>query len=325
MTSWVEFTDGLTQHLATLSAGMVVIIGEADEPKERRRFVQFRQLDTMIWAELPGDSWLAPDVQVGDSGGQIIESAGWQRPDTDHCDNWWYELRWPASSDSYRQLAARMVTGLRDAFGIADPATLVYEAWNERSGETELPLLGLSTKTAQATASIASSSEELAAAWRVMGHSDTITLARQLQSLVWSWRMDNLMRLLVVFDWRDPIIQSSDWVRFDNGLGPGSCDVMGNGGHAERIEIALTTLAPDDAAGRAAVHEAFSEAAAALTAAIGAPTAEIVDSIPEIRWSGEETTLLLTDLGLMVRLCLVTNTWLAHYDEVNHLQERRTS
>lgn len=325
MTSWAEFADGLTQHLATLSSGTVVIIGEADQPKERRRFVQFRQLDNMIWAELPGDSWLAPEVQVGDSGGQIIESAGWQRPDTDHCDNWWYELGWPARSDGYRQLAERIVTGLRDAFGIADPARLVYEAWNERGGEVELPLLGLSAKRAHTTASVAPSSEELAAGWRVMRSSDVVDLARQLQSLIWSWRMDNLMHLLAEFNWQDPIIQSSDWVRFDSGLGPGSCDVIGNGGHAERIEIALTTLAPDDAAGQAAVHEAFGEAAAALTATIGEPTTEIGDSIPEIRWTGEETTLLLTDLGLMVRLCLVTNAWLAHYDEANDLQERRTS
>ncbi|MGV9334943.1 TY-Chap domain-containing protein [Nocardia sp. NPDC003726] len=97
-------------------------------------------------------------MQVGDSRGQIIESAGWQRPDTDHCDNWWCELRWPASSDGYHQLAARMVTGLRDAFGIADPATLVYEAWNERGGETELPLLGLSTRRAHTATSVAPSS-----------------------------------------------------------------------------------------------------------------------------------------------------------------------
>ncbi|WP_280483878.1 DUF6301 family protein [Nocardia farcinica] len=325
MTSWAGFTDGLTQHLAVLSAGTVVIIGEGGEPQERRRFVQFRQLGAMIWAELPGDSWLAPEVQVGESGGQIIESAGWQRPDADHCDNWWYELGWPAPSDGYRQLAERIVTGLRDGFRITDPATLVYEAWNERGGEVELPLLGLSTKRARTTASVAPSSEELAAGWRVMGNLDVVDLARQLQSLVWSWRMDNLMHLLAEFNWRGPIIRSSDWVRFDSGLGPGSCDVIGNRGDAERIEIALTTLAPDDAAGRAAVHEAFREAAAALTAALGAPTAEIVDSIPEIRWSGEETTLLLTDLGLMVRLCLVTNAWLTHYDEANNLQERRTS
>ncbi|MGQ4615504.1 TY-Chap domain-containing protein [Nocardia sp. R7R-8] len=55
-----EFADGLTPHVAVLSAGTVVISGEEDQPKERRRFVQFRQLDTMIWAELPGDSRLAP-------------------------------------------------------------------------------------------------------------------------------------------------------------------------------------------------------------------------------------------------------------------------
>ncbi|MGQ4619755.1 DUF6301 family protein [Nocardia sp. R7R-8] len=325
MNSWAEFADGLTQHLATLSAGTVVIIGEADQPKERRRFVQFRQLDTMIWAELPGDSWLAPDVQVGDSGSQIIEGVGWQRPDADHCDNWWYELRWPASSDSYRQLAERIVTGLRDGFRITDPTTLVYQAWSERGGEIDLPLLGLSTRQAHTTASVAPSSEELTAGWRVMRSSDVVELALQLQSLVWSWRMENLMHLLAEFNWRDPIIQSSDWVRFDNGLGPGSCDVIGSAGHAERIEIALTTLAPDDTAGRAAVHEAFGEAAAALTATIGEPTAEIVDSIPEIRWTGKETTLLLTDLDLMVRLCVVTNAWLTHYDEANNLQQRRTT
>ncbi|NKY27761.1 TY-Chap domain-containing protein [Nocardia gamkensis] len=145
MTSWAEFGDGLTQHLATLSAGTVVIISEAGEPKERRRFVQFRQLDTMIWAELPGDSWLASDVRVGEAGGRAITDAGWQQPDADHCGNWWYELPWPASADGYRQLAARMITGLRDGFGITDPATLVYEAWNDRGGnlKVELPLLGL--------------------------------------------------------------------------------------------------------------------------------------------------------------------------------------
>ncbi|MEV6259046.1 hypothetical protein AB0L97_38040 [Nocardia sp. NPDC051911] len=148
MTSWAEFADGLTQHLATLSTGTVVIIGEAGQPKARRRFVQFRQLDDMIWAELPGDSWLDPDIRVGDTGGQLITSCGWQQPDADHCDNWWYELQWPAASDGYRQLASRIVTGLRDAFGISDPATLVYEAWNERDGyrQVELPYLGLSTR-----------------------------------------------------------------------------------------------------------------------------------------------------------------------------------
>ncbi|MGY5309585.1 DUF6301 family protein [Nocardia gipuzkoensis] len=173
--------------------------------------------------------------------------------------------------------------------------------------------------------SVGSSSDDSAAGWRAMDDLAIVELALQLQSLVWSWRMDNLMRLLVVFGWRDPIIQSSDWVRFDSGLGPGSCDVIGSDGDAERIEIALTTPASDDAAGRAAVHDAYTRAAAALTGALGAPTAEIVDSSPEMRWGSEETTLLLADLASRVRLRLVTNAWLAHYDEANNLQQRRTT
>ncbi|MFI9636673.1 DUF6301 family protein [Nocardia sp. NPDC051929] len=173
--------------------------------------------------------------------------------------------------------------------------------------------------------SVGSSSDHSAAGWRVMDDLAIVELALQLQSLVWSWRMDNLMRLLVVFGWRDPIIQSSDWVRFDSGLGPGSCDVIGSDGDAERIEIALTTLASDDAAGRAAVHDAYTRAAAALAGALGAPTAEIVGSSPEVRWSGEETTLLLTDLGLTIGLRLVANSWLTNYDQANNAQLRRTS
>ncbi|MFE7799422.1 hypothetical protein [Nocardia sp. NPDC057440] len=34
---------------------------------------------------------------------------------------WWIELPWPVNSAVYRQLAAMVVTGLRDAFRITDP------------------------------------------------------------------------------------------------------------------------------------------------------------------------------------------------------------
>ncbi|QBS39875.1 DUF6301 family protein [Nocardia sp. CS682] len=163
-----------------------------------------------------------------------------------------------------------------------------------------------------------------AAGWRELGDAELVDVADKLRSLVWSWRMDNLMRLLVVFGWQDPIFKSPDWVRFDSGLGPGTCDVMGRDGEAERIEVAVTTLAADDAAGRAGVHDAFARMTTALTATLGEPSARIADVIPEIRWSGEETTLLLTDLLLMVRLRLVTNTWLAEYDEANGVQGQST-
>ncbi|WP_159080184.1 DUF6301 family protein [Nocardia suismassiliense] len=158
--------------------------------------------------------------------------------------------------------------------------------------------------------------------WRELADAEIVDLATTLRSLVWSWRMDNLMRLLVVFGWHDPIFESCDWVRFDSGLGPGTCDVIGRDGEAERIEVAVTTLAADDAAGQAKVHDAFIRMTAALTATLGEPTARIADTIPEIRWAGEETTLLLTGLLQMVRLCLVANAWLADYDAANGLREQ---
>ncbi|MFF3223679.1 hypothetical protein ACFYV7_12880 [Nocardia suismassiliense] len=53
-------------------------------------------------------------------------------------------MPWPANSDGYRRLAARIVTGLRDGYGIPEPQNLVYQAWNDREGnrEIELPLIG---------------------------------------------------------------------------------------------------------------------------------------------------------------------------------------
>ncbi|MGX1778029.1 TY-Chap domain-containing protein [Nocardia brasiliensis] len=54
MTGWPKFTEGLTEHLATLPAGVVVIINE-DEPLPKRcRSAQFRQLDDVAMAMADG-------------------------------------------------------------------------------------------------------------------------------------------------------------------------------------------------------------------------------------------------------------------------------
>ncbi|WP_405164842.1 hypothetical protein OG203_06940 [Nocardia sp. NBC_01499] len=101
-------------------------------------------LNAKDWQQI-GLSSLTGTVAGGLGGGRLIADSGWHQPDADHCDNWWYELPWPASSDGYRRLASRIVAGLRDAYGITEPSKLVYKAWNERDGnrEIELPLIGL--------------------------------------------------------------------------------------------------------------------------------------------------------------------------------------
>ncbi|MFI6997692.1 TY-Chap domain-containing protein [Nocardia sp. NPDC050175] len=145
MTGWAEFADGLAEQLARLPSGAVVVIGEAPTSSDKSRIAQFRQFDDSVWAQLSGDRWLDPTVQAGEAGRHLIREAGWREPDDDHIENWWVELPWPVASAAYRRVAEMVVTGLRDAFRIAGPTALVYQAWNEKSANSaiELPLLGL--------------------------------------------------------------------------------------------------------------------------------------------------------------------------------------
>ncbi|PXX66595.1 hypothetical protein DFR70_103344 [Nocardia tenerifensis] len=146
MNGWDEFAAGLAEELAGLSAGAVVIIAESTPATEVARYAQFRQFDDMLTAELCGDRWLEEAVQADEAGNRLIADAGWRPPEFDHVGNWWHEWPWPMSSAEYGQVAAMVVTGLRDAYGIAEPAALAYRAWNENTGNSpiELPMLGLS-------------------------------------------------------------------------------------------------------------------------------------------------------------------------------------
>ncbi|WP_405167253.1 hypothetical protein OG203_20495 [Nocardia sp. NBC_01499] len=145
MSDWAEFAAGLAEELAGLADGAVVKIIQSASISQVRPYAQFRQLDDILWAEIVGDKWLDPAAQAGADGNQLLADAGWQRPDFDHGDNWWLESPWPMSSATYRRLAASVVTGLRDALRVADPAELVYQAWDENADNRgiELPLLGL--------------------------------------------------------------------------------------------------------------------------------------------------------------------------------------
>jgi hypothetical protein len=146
LNGWEEFAAGLAEELAGLPAGAVVIIAESTPISEVARYAQFRQFEDILAAELGGDKWLEPAAQAGETGNKLIANAGWQQPDFAHVGNWWNEWLWPMTSADYRRLAAMVVTGLRDAYRIADPAELAYRAWNENAGNSpiELPLLGLS-------------------------------------------------------------------------------------------------------------------------------------------------------------------------------------
>ncbi|MFF2087775.1 hypothetical protein ACFVVM_28690 [Nocardia sp. NPDC058176] len=143
MTSWTTLADGLAQELAGLPAGAIVTIVES-RPDRTARFAQFVQSEDALAAELVDDDALDVPLRAGDSGTTVIRALGWHERDRYH-ENWWLELPWPATSADYRRLADMVVRGFGEGFGLPGPDTFVYDAWNERTGNSpiELPLLGL--------------------------------------------------------------------------------------------------------------------------------------------------------------------------------------
>ncbi|WP_433523852.1 DUF6301 family protein [Nocardia pseudovaccinii] len=151
--------------------------------------------------------------------------------------------------------------------------------------------------------------------WQALSDNEIADLAEKLRTLVWSWRMDDLLRLVIVFGWQDPTIHSPDRVQFAAGLGPDTVDIIGFDSDAVRIEVTVTTQAADTPEGRDSTLAAYARMAAVLTGSIGEPTDLLDNRVSEIRWAGPETTLRLIDFHHTVRLQLVTNDWLSALDQ----------
>jgi len=151
--------------------------------------------------------------------------------------------------------------------------------------------------------------------WQALSDNEIADLAEKLRTLVWSWRMDDLLRLVTVFGWQEPKIHSTDRVQFATGLGPDTVDIIGFDGDAVRVEVTVSTQAADTPDGRDNTLAAFARMADVLTRSLGEPTARLDDRVPEIRWAGPERTLRLIDFHHTVRLQLVTNDWLSALDQ----------
>ncbi|MRH89500.1 hypothetical protein GFY24_18955 [Nocardia sp. SYP-A9097] len=144
MTDWDRFEAGLAEELAMLPAGALVTI-DTKAPDTEPGFAQFAQFEGKVLAELGAYADLDRDVGLNAPGAPLVLATGWHPPDQSDRDNWWVELPWPITSAIYRELAAMVVIGLRDAFHVSGPARLVYRAWNSKAGNRpfDLPLLGI--------------------------------------------------------------------------------------------------------------------------------------------------------------------------------------
>ncbi|NKY27760.1 DUF6301 family protein [Nocardia gamkensis] len=157
--------------------------------------------------------------------------------------------------------------------------------------------------------------------WRALDDAQIVELATRLLSLDWSWRMADTPQLAAEFGWEVQSLGAKSAI-LDTGFGMASGGVQGRDEHAEVIEVAVTSRATRDTAGRASLRDAFARMASVLTDGLGAPSSQHPGEDPEIRWAGEKTTLQLVCLRTTVRLYLVTNSWLAMHDKTVELQEQ---
>lgn len=142
---------------------------------------------------------------------------------------------------------------------------------------------------------------------------EIVELTQQLRTLDWSWRLEDVPELAAKFGWRVEI-SSADWAMLDTGFGLSSGQVFGRDGKANDIKVILTGFPDEGIGGRDLVRDAFAQITETVTAALGEPTARTPGEVPEVRWAGPETTLILRDLSVTVALHLTTNNSLAIHD-----------
>jgi hypothetical protein len=148
VTEWDGFTAGLADELLRFGGGSVLVVEEPGEPA-RSRFAQFFYRSNArtggvdndrLVAEVVNGQVLEEPVRPTEDGERAIGGAGWGP--LDEGVPYRYSLAWPATSGQYGDVAHKVVTALRDGYGIADPSGLVYRAWGPE-GRLELPGLGL--------------------------------------------------------------------------------------------------------------------------------------------------------------------------------------
>ncbi|UAK33167.1 DUF6301 family protein [Nocardia asteroides] len=160
--------------------------------------------------------------------------------------------------------------------------------------------------------------------WRALTDSEIVDLAVGLRALDASQPMDAIPRLAGSFGWKVLTVHP-DRAMLDAGFGMASGKIHGRSGSIADIKLRVTDFAPNDAEGQARSRDAFVAMVAALTGALGEPTARIPGPTAEVRWAGPEATLVLEDLGRSVQLSLVANYWLKLHDQAVELEGQEQS
>jgi hypothetical protein len=147
------------------------------------------------------------------------------------------------------------------------------------------------------------------------------TLLSAIEGTSWSWREQDLSGLATRFGWDGIRILPGRGAFVDPGHGIGYRAYRLSFDGAGRVNIITMRISSkvdeDDAMGQLFLADVFADALVVATGIMGAPTARIPGSAPEVRWRGAESTLILEMLSICVELVWASNAYQDHWDSLD--------
>ena len=155
--------------------------------------------------------------------------------------------------------------------------------------------------------------------FRTLSDSDLADLATRLRAVKWSWRLADFPALAQSFGWQ---VEPGDTITmFDSGFGMASGNLLVSDGVVDDINVMVTDFVDDDGVGRERIRDCFARFTGVLSEALGAPTSLKPGDIPEVRWAGANTTVLLRALSVTVVLHIITNEALYLQDVIAETED----
>jgi hypothetical protein len=150
---------------------------------------------------------------------------------------------------------------------------------------------------------------------RVLSDQRLIDLVTRLRSLDWSWRPDEVERLVTDFGWTIMGRALENFVlNTEFGMATGDVEVNRSGQVDRIITTVSSRVSPKTAATRAFTQDAFVRVVAVATGALGEPTHRAPGAAPQVRWRGAKSTVAVQRLSTQVQVYLATNEWVDDFD-----------
>ncbi len=156
-------------------------------------------------------------------------------------------------------------------------------------------------------------------AWRMIHHDVLRTLVAAIKETSWSWQPDAVEELCRRMGWT--LVEDIDdrGVFADAGWNLGGDDVAMafRDGYVDDITMRITQIVRDAGTDRDRfLGDAFADAVAVVTSALGEPTGRDLSELPTVRWRMADSTVLVGRFTSSVKLTWASKRFQDRWDAV---------